>query len=195
MLPYGMIYNRFNLIETIKKIDNVELIYDIANSFNKTQEESKTWLAEYLPSSLPDTAKVLVAAGWYGLMAQTIFHKLRCSVTSFDMNPDCEKWGIQLFDSIYFQTSKVEDFNCSKYDVIVSTSCEHFTDEVLNNFLEKRKKHSRVYLQSNNFYDDPTHVNCKSSVEEFAASVNLDIIKTDTLQLDYGFDRYLVIGK
>jgi len=189
-----MIYNRFNLIETIKKIDNVELIYDLANSFNKTQEESKTWLASYIPN-LPTSTNIVVAAGWYGLMAQIIFHKLRCNVTSFDMNPDCEKWGIQLFDSIYFQTSKVEDFNCSKYDIIVSTSCEHFTDEVLNNFLEKRKKHARVYLQSNNFYDDPTHVNCKSSVEEFAASVNLDIIKTDTLKLDYGFDRYLVIGK
>ena len=194
MILYAMIYNRFDLIETIKKIDDVELIHDLANSFNKTQEESKAWLASYIPN-LPMSTKVVVAAGWYGLMAQTIFHKLRCSVTSFDMNPDCEQWGIHLFDNIHFQTSKVEDFNCSKYDIVVSTSCEHFTDEVLNNFLAKRKKHSRVYLQSNNFYDEPTHVNCKSSVEEFAASVKLDIIKKETLKLDYGFDRYLVIGK
>ena len=194
MVLYAMIYNRFNLIEAIKKIDDVELIHDLANSFNKTQEESKAWLASYIPN-LPTSTNIVVAAGWYGLMAQTIFHKLRCSVTSFDMNPSCERWGSKLFYDINFETSKVEDYDCSKYDIIVSTSCEHFTDEVLNNFLEKRKKHSRVYLQSNNFYDDPTHVNCKSSVEEFAASVNLDIIKTDTLKLDYGFDRYLVIGK
>lgn len=194
MVLYAMIYNRFNLIEAIKKIDDVELIHDLANSFNKTQEESKAWLASYIPN-LPTSTNIVVAAGWYGLMAQTIFHKLRCSVTSFDMNPSCERWGSKLFYDINFETSKVEDYDCSKYDIIVSTSCEHFTDEVLNNFLEKRKKHSRVYLQSNNFYDDPTHVNCKSSVEEFAASVNLDITKTDTLQAHYGFDRYLVIGK
>ena len=194
MVLYTMIYNRFNLIETIKKIDDVELIHDLANSFNKTQEESKAWLTSFIPN-LPVTTKVVVAAGWYGLMAQTIFHKLRCDVTSFDMNPDCEKWGSQLFYGINFQTSRVEDFNCSKYDIVVSTSCEHFSDEVLNNFLAKRKKHSRVYLQSNNFYNESTHVNCKPSVEEFAKSVNLDIVKKETLKLDYGFDRYLVIGK
>jgi len=194
MVLYTMIYNRFNLIETIKKIDDVELIHDLANSFNKTQEESKAWLTSFIPN-LPVTTKVVIAAGWYGLMAQTIFHKLRCDVTSFDMNPDCEKWGSQLFYGINFQTSRVEDFNCSKYDIVVSTSCEHFSDEVLNDFLAKRKKHSRVYLQSNNFYNESTHVNCKSSVEEFAKSVNLDIVKKETLKLDYGFDRYLVIGK
>ena len=50
-------------------------------------------------------------------------------------------------------------------DLIVNTSCEHIAD--LRGWLDLLPKGTSVLLQSNDYFSEPTHINCVESVEAF----------------------------
>ena len=50
-------------------------------------------------------------------------------------------------------------------DLIVNTSCEHIAD--LRGWLDLLPKGTNVLLQSNDYFSEPTHINCVESVEAF----------------------------
>jgi len=189
------------LINTIDYFANDPLVKAIINSENARQHACKDWLIEHTENyiGLKDQFSVCVAGGWFGLMA----HKLRehygdriTKLTSFDRNKQCMEIGAMLYpdSDIQFEWQTVENFNPSKFDVIVSTSCEHFSDKVLNNFVARKQTNAVVVLQNNNYFALPEHTNCKHSLEEFADSLDLKIIEQLQMHTN-SYTRYMIVGR
>ena len=176
-------------IEKIQVCDDIELVRSIANSVNRNQLKNKKWLLKHLTPYLDmyNDPKIVVAAGWHGLAA----HLLDRNVVSFDMDHNCKK--THLFDNVNYKTEKIEDFDPSSYDIIICTSCEHISDDTINNFLVKKKPSAVVVLQSNDYYNIPEHINCKQNIDEFAHSIKLRILDKFTLQLK-NYNRFMLIG-
>ena len=183
-----MVYNY--AIEKIQSCDDIATVRDIANSVNKNQVKNKKWLIKYLQPYLDmyTDCKILVAAGWHGLAA----HFIDKNVVSFDSNPVCRQ--IKLFPNVKYETASIEDYDPSEFDIIICTSCEHITDNEINNVLRKKDKSTVVFLQSNNYNEIDEHINCKKSVNDFANSLKLSAYKKYTLSLDK-YDRFMIIGK
>ena len=189
------------LINIIDNITKDAVVKAIINSENDRQQACKDWLIKHTENyiALKDQFSVCVAGGWFGLMA----HKLRerygdriTKLVSFDRNKQCMEIGHMLYpDShIQFEWQTVENFNPNKFDVIVSTSCEHFSDQVLNNFLSRKQTNTVVVLQNNNYFALPEHTNCKHSLEEFADSLDLTIMEQQQLTTEY-YTRYMIVGR
>jgi len=189
------------LINTIDHFAQDPVVKAIINSENSRQHACKDWLVAQTENyiGLKDEFSVCVAGGWFGLMA----HKLRehygnkiTKLVSFDRNKQCMEIGHMLYpDShIQFEWQTVENFNPNKFDVIVSTSCEHFSDQVLNNFLSRKQTNTVVVLQNNNYFALPEHTNCKHSLEEFADSLDLTIMEQQQLTTEY-YTRYMIVGR
>ena len=176
-------------LNKIQSLNDVNTIRSVANSVNSNQIRNKRWLLRHLRPYLDMHAdpKIVVAAGWHGLAA----HLIDQQVVSFDRDPVCAE--VKLFPNVSYQTAHVESFDPSQYNIIICTSCEHISDEVVNNFLAKKNAACLVVLQSNNYYGIPEHINCKQSCEDFADSIRLDIRKKLTLKCDK-YDRFMLFA-
>lgn len=176
-------------IDKIQSCNDIYLVKDIANSVNSNQIQNKEWLREKLEPFLDMMyePKIVVAAGWHGLTA----HMLDRNVVSFDMDPRCKE--TKLFRNVKYETSRIEDFDPSPYDIIICTSCEHITDEVINNFISKKKKSALVVLQSNNYYYIKDHINCKQNCDEFAKKIDMELLESHTLELEK-YNRFMLFG-
>ena len=131
--------------------------------------------------------KVVVAAGWHGLAA----HMINKNVVSFDMDPYTKQ--VKLFPNVKYQVSTIEDFDPSEFDIIICTSCEHITDNVINDFIKKKKGSAIVVLQSNNYFEIKDHINCKNNCKEFEDSIDMRILESRTLKLKK-YNRFMLIG-
>lgn len=183
------------IIEAIDKFTTDELIKSMINSVNDNQVDSKTWMVDKLKPHLEmiENPSICVAAGWFGLSAHLLSKYTDKKVVSFDMDPFCEPIGRKMFSGVKFETADMRDYDISKFDIIVCTSCEHVSDEVLNDFLKRKKTASLVVLQSNNYYNIKGHVNCKKSIGEFIDSININVIEKHEKPFET-FSRYMVIG-
>jgi hypothetical protein len=69
---------------------------------------------------------------------------------------------------------------------------------VLEKFIKSKRKDAWVVLQSNNYYDLDSHINCFPNASSFAAWVDPLLSErvyfAGTLKLG-DFDRFMVIGK
>ena len=86
----------------------------------------------------------------------------------------------------------------TEYSAIISTSCEHIEPEILEKFIKSKRKDAWIVLQTNNFYELDSHINCQDNVMQFANWVepllSEKIYFAGTLNLG-DFERYMVIGK
>ncbi len=188
-------YNR--ILSVIDSLVKDKQAKSIINSLDKTQIESKTWLVEKLKPFLHlyENPKICVAAGWYGLTANLLSDFTKEKIVSFDKDSKCREYGYKMYGSkIELKTEDMKDFNISKYDVIICTSCEHISDNLLNNFLSNKKSDSLVVLQSNNMIDIDDHINCKKSLDEFVSSLDINIVEKYEKKFDE-YTRYMVIGR
>ena len=176
-------------MDKIQSCDNIYTVRSIANSVNSNQIKNKKWLLRHLKTYLDMyiDPKIVVAAGWHGLTA----HLINKQVVSFDRDPTCAK--VKLFPNVSYQTSDIENFDPSQYNIIICTSCEHISDKVLNDFLSKKNAACLVVLQSNNYYGIPEHINCKSNCDEFADSINFKILDKFTLKFKK-YNRFMVFA-
>ena len=185
----------FNVIDYAVRKDTPSAI-SILNHVSDNQIKNKRWLIESMQQyiGMIHKPKVVIAAGWYGLLGHMISESIETEeIMSFDMDPTCKKYGKKLYPQIEFKTMQVKDHDPYHYDVLICTSCEHFSDEELNSWLSKRNKGSLVILQSNNYYITE-HTNCKGKIEDFSSAVNLKkIIEADILNMET-YDRFMLIG-
>ena len=100
---------------------------------------------------------------------------------------------VKLFPNVKYKLSKIEEFDPSSFDIIICTSCEHITDNVINDFIKKKKGTALVVLQSNDYFEIEDHINCKNNCEEFADSINMRILETHTLKLKK-YNRFMLFG-
>ena len=186
----------YSMLKAISKISDDQKVKSIVNSLNPNQQNSKNWL---ITESLKyfqafEQPRFLVAAGWYGLLANKLTEF--GNALSFDKDPQCKTIGEKLYPNVKFKTYDMVDYRSVKeHDVILCTSCEHIEQDLLNEFISRRRKDdSIVILQSNNYYKLPEHINCVENEDEFESKLKLKMTHfKGSLQCD-GFKRFMIIG-
>ena len=189
----------YNVLKQIRdNVDDKETVLSIVQSLSFNQERCKDWLIDKSEPYLQalDDPKICVAAGWYGLLASKLRDFTNNEIVSFDIDPKCKTIGKKLYSDDYgitFKTKDINLFNPNSYQVVICTSCEHITDDDLNNFLSKVKEGSVVILQSNNYFGLEEHINCKNNIGEFEWGVDLNIQWRGELDMDK-YTRYMLCG-
>ena len=195
-----------------------EINYD-KDCFSRGQLQSKIWLVEELSKLNVELGTVFLCAGWYSILAVMLFEsgiKLD-KIRSFDIDPNTVDIA-EVFNKPWVKNdwkfkSVVEDilninYNTHTYTVkrsngstcsltdtpttIINTSCEHI--ENFPEWFNKIPLGKLVILQSNNYYDIKSHVNCSDTLDDFDKLCPM----TSTLFLDFimlpSYNRFMKIG-
>ena len=184
--------------------NDIYRIKDLIHSVDKNHWLSKQWLVrEFYKLYNHDNGSFYIGGGWYGLLSHIIrmqWQNAGLNITSGDIDSKCEDFGWRLFhnDDINFITEDMTSRDLSEYSAIISTSCEHVEPEILEKFIKSKREDAWVVLQTNNFYELDSHINCQDNVMQFANWVepllSEKIYFAGTLNLG-DFERYMVIGK
>ena len=192
----------------------------LASALTDFQLDSKNWLVEEMRRIKPCPQTVFVLGGWMGvlpflLLNSDVFPEAR--IFSFDRDEKCavvaetlcrpwvmQDWRFKAstadifqmnFEDTRFQTKRRDgsDLALSKTpDLIINTICEHLAD--LPAWLELVPRGLPLVLQSNNMFDEPDHLNCVRSLQEFVAQIQpFDVHWAGQLESD-GRKRFLVMG-
>lgn len=183
-------------------------INDIANHLVQGQVDSKLWLTKEL-LKVRDTydnadqrkRDMIVMGGWYGLLA----HMLRqyngeedSYVMSVDTDQGCEWLGYKLYPTVEFRTgdaAEIFEEEPERWGWIINTSVEHMDPEDVQFIIRSKEEYTWCCFQSNNGFDEPSHINCSNSLEEFVESLGLDFVAYQG-EIEAGsFTRYMVIGR
>lgn len=175
---------------------------DIANAFNHKQVGCKLWARDKLfESAGPTYHRIVVLGGWYAVLPAMLLEDPRFdigTVVSYDIDPTVEAVARTLNSGFgeKFRAMTADmyalDYRSLDADLIINTSCEHVAD--LPGWLALLPSGTRILLQSNDYFREPTHVNCVSSLEEFQAQAAL--VRTDfagVLPMKK-YTRFMLIG-
>ena len=184
--------------------NDIYRIKDLIHSVDKNHWKSKQWLVrEFYKLYDHNQGSFYVGGGWYGLLSHLMrmqWPEEGLNLTSGDIDPRCEEFGWKLFHNsdINFVTEDMTSRDLSEYSAIISTSCEHVEPEVLEKFIRSKNSNAWVVLQTNNYDELDSHINCYPDVMSFAnweePLIKERIYFAGTLRLG-DFDRYMVIGK
>jgi hypothetical protein len=184
--------------------NDIYRIKDLIHSVDKNHWRSKQWLVrEFYKLYDHDQGSFYIGGGWYGLLSHLIrnqWENKSLNITSGDIDPRCEEFGWKLFHNsdINFITEDMVSRNLSEYSAVISTSCEHIEPEILEKFIKSKHDNAWVVLQTNNYDELDSHINCYPDVMSFANWVEPRLKErvyfAGTLRLG-DFDRYMVIGK
>jgi SAM-dependent methyltransferase len=175
---------------------------DISNAFNHKQVACKVWARDRLFDSLGGSfGHIVILGGWYGVLAAMLLEDRRFaigSVESIDIDPTvaavARTLNREAGDCFRATTADMYaiDYAGLKADLIVNTSCEHIAD--LGAWLRLLPKGANVLLQSNDYFSEPTHINCVESAEAFARLAGLAELRfSGTLPMK-NYDRFMLIG-
>ena len=184
--------------------NDIYRIKDLIHSVDNNHWKSKQWLVrEFYKLYDHDQGSFYIGGGWYGLLSHLLriqWPEESLNLTSGDIDPRCEEFGWKLFhnDDINFVTEDMTSCDLSEYSAIISTSCEHIEPEILEKFIKNKHNDAWIVLQTNNYDELDSHINCYPDVMSFANWVE-PLLKervyfAGTLRLG-DFDRYMVIGK
>lgn len=185
--------------------DDLYRIKDIVHSVDSKQWTSKQWLVDTLNTlNVNPDPGIFIAGGWYGLMAYLLRkHYIKTPIVSADMDKKAKVFGKKLFNgsNIEFLATDVTRglYGYNHYGLIVSTSCEHIDREDLCDFIRKKNPDATIALQSNDYFELPSHINCSETLDEFVSYVAPCLHQKEVLfqgSLNLGdFNRFMVIGK
>jgi len=179
-------------------------IKDVLDSLSQGQFENKIWAVEELQPYLKDKDACIVIGGWYGLISYLIKESsFDGYVWNYDLDPVCKIYGEQLkiHDKVHFidedgLTFVNSETRNNEKKVLICTACEHIDQEDLNQMLVKKNKDMVVCLQSNNYYDIDSHINCHDSLDHFISELALrEIYYSGTKNWKGEYDRFMVIGR
>lgn len=175
---------------------------DLGNAFNHKQIGSKMWARDSLYQALGGRlGRVVLLGGWYGILAAILFDDSRFEigqVTSYDIDPAVGTVAETLNKAWSDRFSAVTadmyalDYAALGADLIVNTSCEHIAD--LRAWLALLPKGSRVMLQSNDYFSEPTHINCVPSLDAFAEQAQLSALDFSGSLKMKKYTRFMLIG-
>ncbi len=168
---------------------------EISDCFSEGQNLSKNWLVEQCLNLNLDLKTVFFCGGWLGslfLDHRLIFNKVR----SFDIDPKYELLADELNRTLLLEdwkfkavTADIHDINFTSHtytvkrkngtlceltdspDTIINTSCEHI--ENFSDWHDRIPAGKLMILQSNNGQEIKDHINCSTSLEDFAAQTPL----------------------
>ena len=167
------------LLKKISRFNNINIIQDVINSVNDNQIKNKLWLIDKLKPflSIYTDPKIVIAAGWHGLLAHLLDDKE--NITSFDIEDKCAE--IKLFDNVHYKTNDIAKHNPENHDILICTSCEHITDDLILTWIKRKRENSIVVLQSNDYFEIQDHINCKKNLSDFKKSL---LKKAKTKKID-----------
>ena len=177
---------------------------NFAQSFSKTQLESKTWLVDVLSLMNIDEARIQLFGGWHGILITRLLIE-NLNVRRIH-NIDLDEKAIKVFKKYRWETQdrRLDGTHGDvrtphKYDymmnIVINTSSEHMPD--LPELIKDKKYPSDCLfaLQSNNMFHIDDHINCVSSEQELVDKSKLNTIKYQgTCDMANGYKRFMVIG-
>ncbi|MCF3642656.1 class I SAM-dependent methyltransferase [Rhizobium sp. TRM95111] len=195
-------YTASSLVAGLARVIGRHPDADIANAFNHKQVASKRWACDKLFETLGGHyERIVIVGGWYGILAAMLFDDPRFSplrITSIDIDAAVETVARTLnqaagarFDTMTADMYAV-DYGALGADLVVNTSCEHIAD--VAGWLARLPRGSRVLLQSNDYFAEPTHINCVPSVEAFAGQAKLASLQFAGGFRTKNYTRFMLIG-
>lgn len=196
-------YSGSLLVDGIAKVIARHPEADIANAFNHKQVGCKLWARDKLLESVgPTYRRIAVLGGWYGILPAMLLDDRRFDVgtaISYDIDPAVEEVARTLNSGFgeRFRALTADmyalDYSRLQTDLIVNTSCEHIAD--LSGWIGLLPSGTRVLLQSNDYFSEPTHINCVSSLDEFRIQAGLAHVDFAGALPMRKYTRFMLIGK
>lgn len=213
-----LLFEALNLVSEIYTASMYDEVYDlfrikdITDSLSQGQYDSKIWAVnELLPlikqhdlnSNIEDNYNsCFVIGGWYGLFSYLLAQKgFTKTIKNIDLDPRCEEFGYKLrqHDNVFFKTDDgIDSFHTFNYDnkVVVCTACEHIDPDELEFMIRQKKPGMLMCLQSNDYFEIDSHINCKKSLDDFIKSLPLkEILYSGEKPWKNEYTRFMVIGK
>jgi hypothetical protein len=196
---------------------------EVEGALNRNQIQCKKWLVESLAAVASDLGTVFLLGGWYGTLGSLLQENRKFKIKeihSIDLDPSCAKIALSLnahlpelglpfhawTGDVYTlnlkhpEKSEVKDADGKSVfcqapapNLVVNTVCEHLPS--MPKWLEGVPDGTLLVLQSNNFEQEPTHINCVASLEEFKKQVNIKQILFEGVLSLKKYDRYMLIGR
>lgn len=195
-------YTGSSLIEGLAKVIAKYPDADLGTAFNHKQVGSKIWAREKLFESLGGKFKhIVLLGGWYGVLPAMIFDDSRFDIDLFesiDFDPDvgeiAETLNAKAGDRFRTVTQDMYtiDYSNRGADLVINTSCEHIAD--LPAWLSLLPRGTQVLLQSNDYFAEPTHINCVPSLEAFKEQTSLSHLAFAGSLKMKKYTRFMVIG-
>ncbi|MEJ1157629.1 class I SAM-dependent methyltransferase [Prosthecomicrobium sp. N25] len=174
----------------------------IGTAFNRKQVASKLWARDSLLATLGGRfGTILIVGGWYGVLAAMLFDDPRFEVErieSLDIDPEVAAVATTLNgragDRFSARTGDMyaADYQSAPADLVVNTSCEHIAD--LRGWLDLLPSGSRVLLQSNDYFREPTHIASVPSLADFQALAGLSEVRFAGALPTRNYTRFMLIG-
>ena len=195
-------YARSPLIEGLARVIARHPEADIANAFNHKQVGCKMWARDKLFEACGGRfGRISILGGWYGVLAAMLFDDTRfdiAAIDSIDLDPAVAAVAETLNrpDGGRFRALTGDmyalDYAGSRPDLVVNTSCEHIAD--VRGWLALLPQGTRVLLQSNDYFSEPTHINCAASLDVFADMASLgQVLFAGELPMKK-YTRFMLIG-
>ena len=198
------------IYEESKYNEDIDLFrsFDIINSLNDNQFNSKEWLVQaLLPylKEIEDLNKILILGSWYGLLGAILRQYIDkdISIINVDTDPMTKIIGNKICkEDIYSNNTFIVD-DAVNYliekiqwnQVIINTSCEHMEREEVQLLIKMKKRDTLICFQSNNYDSVTSHINTSNSLDEFVDYLGLVDVKLAESKRIASYDRYTVIGK
>ena len=173
-------------------------------AFNHKQIASKMWARDQLFLTLgAGFERIWIMGGWYGVLGAVLFDDRRFSVgeiVSYDVDPSVAAVAQTLnagskgrFRAVTGDMYAIDYAAAERPDLIINTSCEHLAD--LGGWLARLPARTAVLLQSNNYFAEPEHISCMSSLSSFERAAGLsELIFSGELALKK-YTRFMLIGR
>lgn len=189
-----------SLFYSILQADSLSESNWFANHLLINKQNSKEWLSKEL-LKVHSPQNTLILGSWYATILPYLLYNNN-KFTCVDIDPSVKRLS-DIFNNRLYDINPVETIsmdakvflNCSDmgiYDTVINTSCEHMNFDMS----EVIHDENAVYaFQSNDYFSNSEHINCKHSLEEFVVSTGLkNIMYTGEMKMRK-YTRFMVIGK
>jgi len=188
----------------------------IMDSVSDGQLDSKQWLVDQLQKY--ELGNIFLCGGWLASMLHDHQSLKFTRCISFDLDPTCKPiaeiihrgllmdgWKFLAFTqdihNINYRSQLLQvtrangttvDITVSS-DTIINTSCEHI--ENFSDWWDLIPNGKLIAVQSNNGFDVPGHVNCVTSLVDFAKQTPMNEVYYEGEKDMPKFTRYMRIGR
>ena len=181
---------------------------DLSIAFNHKQIASKRWLVDSLAEVMPrPEGPVWVLGAWHGVLGAMLLADERLSiaqVVSLDLDPRCAEVAAVLnhrhvasgrFRSVTADMMALDftEVAGGMPGLVVNTSCEHLDD--VPGWLASLPAGLPLVLQSNDYFREPDHRSCVSSLEAFKAQAGLSELLFAGALPTKNYTRFMLIGR
>jgi hypothetical protein len=195
-------YTGSSLVEGLAEVVARYPDADLGTAFNHKQVGCKIWARDSLFESLGGNFNhIVVLGGWYGVLPAMFFDDSRFNIgmiESVDIDPEVAKVAETLNARAGERFRAVSqdmyglDYETSRPDLVINTSCEHIAD--LPAWLSLLPRGTQVLLQSNDYFSEPTHINCVPTLEAFKEQTALRHVAFAGALAMKKYTRFMVIG-